>query len=256
MFVVLLSRMVRLSEADARQMLEVVREAATVDGHAPFPEPVLEALRRLVPCDVVAYHERRGRGGKEVIWTGEPRGSATSEVREASKRYRHRDLLPPVAGARKYSDFLTRREFHRLGLYREVAGPLGIEDMFRLWLDPRGRGDARLEFDRARRDFRERDRAVLDLLRPHLERFRRNAAARRRSMDRRGGRGERITPREREIVELVAVGKTNAEIAKLLWISPGTVRKHLENAYEKLEVHTRTGAVAALRRSGDSLSHT
>jgi DNA-binding CsgD family transcriptional regulator len=38
----------------------------------------------------------------------------------------------------------------------------------------------------------------------------------------------------------------NAEVARMLWISPGTVRKHLENAYEKLDVHTRTGAVAAL----------
>jgi DNA-binding CsgD family transcriptional regulator len=35
-------------------------------------------------------------------------------------------------------------------------------------------------------------------------------------------------------------------VARVLWISPGTVRKHLENAYEKLGVHTRTGAVAAL----------
>jgi hypothetical protein len=35
-------------------------------------------------------------------------------------------------------------------------------------------------------------------------------------------------------------------VARLLWISPGTVRKHLENAYDKLGVHTRTGAVAAL----------
>ena len=32
----------------------------------------------------------------------------------------------------------------------------------------------------------------------------------------------------------------------MLWISPGTVRKHLENVYDKLGVHTRTGAVAAL----------
>jgi hypothetical protein len=41
----------------------------------------------------------------------------------------------------------------------------------------------------------------------------------------------------------------------LLWISPGTVRKHLENAYDKLGVHTRTGAVAALvcARSADRL---
>ena len=45
---------------------------------------------------------------------------------------------------------------------------------------------------------------------------------------------------------LVAAGKTNAEIARLLRISPGTVRKHLENTYGKLGVHTRTAAVAAL----------
>jgi DNA-binding CsgD family transcriptional regulator len=56
---------------------------------------------------------------------------------------------------------------------------------------------------------------------------------------------QRLSPRQREILELVAAGKTNAEIAGLLWISPGTVRKHLENAYERLGVHTRTGAVAA-----------
>jgi DNA-binding CsgD family transcriptional regulator len=56
----------------------------------------------------------------------------------------------------------------------------------------------------------------------------------------------RLSPRQRQILELVAAGKTNAEIAGLLWISPGTVRKHLENAYERLGVHTRTGAVAAM----------
>ena len=39
----------------------------------------------------------------------------------------------------------------------------------------------------------------------------------------------------------------NAEIAEILWLSPSTVRKHLENAYGKLGVHTRTAAVARLR---------
>ena len=53
-----------------------------------------------------------------------------------------------------------------------------------------------------------------------------------------------LTPRERQILALVARGKTNAEIAELLWISPTTVRKHLENVYAKLGVRTRTAAAA------------
>ena len=53
-----------------------------------------------------------------------------------------------------------------------------------------------------------------------------------------------LTPREREVLSWVARGKTNAEIARLLWLSPGTVRKHLENVYAKLGVRTRTAAVA------------
>jgi hypothetical protein len=40
--------------------------------------------------------------------------------------------------------------------------------MFRLWLDPAHASAARLEFDRAQRDFSERDRDVLDVLAPPL----------------------------------------------------------------------------------------
>ena len=59
----------------------------------------------------------------------------------------------------------------------------------------------------------------------------------------------RLTAREREILELVGEGLTNAEIAERLWISVGTVRKHLDNVYAKLGVHTRTAAAAVLRES-------
>jgi DNA-binding CsgD family transcriptional regulator len=53
-----------------------------------------------------------------------------------------------------------------------------------------------------------------------------------------------LTEREREVLALVAKGKTNAEIAETLWIAPSTVRKHLENVYAKLGVRTRTAAAA------------
>jgi DNA-binding CsgD family transcriptional regulator len=52
-----------------------------------------------------------------------------------------------------------------------------------------------------------------------------------------------LTPREREVLAWVARGKTNSEIAQLLWLAPSTVRKHLENVYSKLGVGTRTAAV-------------
>lgn len=53
-----------------------------------------------------------------------------------------------------------------------------------------------------------------------------------------------LTPREREILDHVAAGATNAQIANALGISPATVRKHLEHTYEKLRVSNRTAAAA------------
>jgi DNA-binding CsgD family transcriptional regulator len=53
-----------------------------------------------------------------------------------------------------------------------------------------------------------------------------------------------LTAREQQILAWVARGKTNPEIAETLWIAPSTVRKHLENVYAKLGVHTRTTAIA------------
>ena len=199
----------QLAERDYLGVLDVLGEAAAVDGTTAFPAPVLAALRRLVPCDVVAYHEGEGAEGS-IVFVGEPRGPVTSAVREGRRRFAHEDPLVPAAGARKYSDFVSAREWHRLGLYRAVAQPLGVEDMFRLWLEPNGEGRARLEFDRPARDFGERDRAVLDVLWPHLRQFRRNA------LRRRGLRCELLTSREHEIMTLVAQGWTNAEIATSL----------------------------------------
>jgi DNA-binding CsgD family transcriptional regulator len=235
--------MPRLGVSDYQSVLAVVQTAGAVDGPLPFPPVVLEALRRLVPCDVVTYHERpHSPRHPRLVYVGEPRGPMTEDIRRAARRYVHQDTLTPASGARKYSDFLTRRQHQRLELYQEAHRPLGIEDMMRLWLDPAGGGGARLEFDRGERDFGERDRAVLDLVRSHLEQCRRRAQARRRRAD----GASRLTVREREILAVVADGATNGQVAAMLEISPLTVRKHLENAYEKLGVHTRTEAVVAL----------
>ena len=58
---------------------------------------------------------------------------------------------------------------------------------------------------------------------------------------------EPLTPREKEIVELLAAGLTNREIAEKLVLSPQTVKKHAGNIYQKLGVSNRTQAVARAR---------
>jgi hypothetical protein len=175
----------RLRESDYQKVLGVLHEAAAVDGPNPFPEPVLKALRSLVSCDVVAYHELfEGHAERTIVWSGEPRGELTDEEHAAGKRYSHQDPMTPTHGARKYSDFFSLREFHRLELYQHNARPFGVEYMMRLWLSATGERQARLEFDREGPDFVERDRAVLDLLLPHLRQFSR-AASKRRELQRR-----------------------------------------------------------------------
>jgi len=52
----------------------------------------------------------------------------------------------------------------------------------------------------------------------------------------------RLTPRELEILRLVAEGHSNAELARLLWVTEQTVKFHLSNIYRKLEVSNRTEA--------------
>lgn len=59
-----------------------------------------------------------------------------------------------------------------------------------------------------------------------------------------------LTPREREVLALVAEGLSDREVAARLFVGPGTVRSHLTSSYGKLAVGSRTAAVAAARRLG------
>ncbi|MDD5349866.1 MAG: DNA-binding response regulator [Chthoniobacteraceae bacterium] len=57
-----------------------------------------------------------------------------------------------------------------------------------------------------------------------------------------------LTPREAEVMAWVAQGKSNSDIATILVSSPRTVAKHIEHVFAKLNVESRTAAVAEARR--------
>jgi two-component system response regulator FixJ len=59
-----------------------------------------------------------------------------------------------------------------------------------------------------------------------------------------------LSPREREILQLLAHGLSQKEIARRLCLSPKTVNSHAERLYDKLRVHSKTEAVAVAFRGG------
>jgi DNA-binding NarL/FixJ family response regulator len=59
-----------------------------------------------------------------------------------------------------------------------------------------------------------------------------------------------LTPRETEVARLVSLGSRNKEIARELDISEGTVKMHLHNLYEKLNVSSRTELAILVRDKG------
>jgi two-component system response regulator DesR len=59
-----------------------------------------------------------------------------------------------------------------------------------------------------------------------------------------------LTDREREVLDLIASGATNREIASTLYLSPNTVKEHTSGLFRKLDVRNRTEAVQRAQRLG------
>ena len=231
---------------DAAAMLDIVQEGMSANGTEIFPRSVLERLARLIPSDALAgYQEVDVSRGCELVARVDVVGQTVpAQVVAASKRGYHEDPLRDPLRVResrvlRLADFVRRSELRRLRFYAEVWRPLGIDDRLRMWLPaPNGRARA-FFFERSGRAYAERDRTLLQLLRPHLIRIERSAAFRRSAKKAFG-----LTDREAEVLGWVHNGKTNREIAAVLQVSPYTVRTHLESVFDKLDVHTRTAAAA------------
>jgi DNA-binding CsgD family transcriptional regulator len=235
---------VRLSDKDVHSALDLVWDAAGDTGVEPFPREFLERLVRLIPADaIVGYHEVEATRPWRVIEAVEiPGEGVPDEIQQAATPFCPQDPLQNGSHREerrvlKLSDCLARRAIRKLDFYHSVWKPLGIEDSLRVWF-PAPPGRARTMYlERGKRDFSERDRSLLELLRPSLVRIVRRTDQRRR--------GEVVlTPRELEILRWIARGKTTREIAAVLVVSPHTVRKHVEHILEKLDARTRSEAVA------------
>ncbi|KRE44038.1 helix-turn-helix transcriptional regulator [Knoellia sp. Soil729] len=139
-----------------------------------------------------------------------------------------------------HDDFYSERQWLATQMHRDVLLDV-YDEMLLTFPDGPGR-TVRLLFPRGRGSahFGDRERLALALLAPHLERL---------LMTIRTPPPEKevpLTRRQREVLGLVRLGLANKQIAHQLDVSPGTVRKHLENAYGALGVQSRAAAVHAV----------
>jgi DNA-binding CsgD family transcriptional regulator len=246
-----------LTRGDAERLLRFVSvTGASQLHHQPFTPDLLVELGRLVPADSITYLAEEVDGWVDATRPGESdeeRGIAVNELPSVAEIVAVCRSEDPIAirrlnGSREtlmFSDFFTQRQLRRMSFHAEYLRFYDVNHRisFRVPADPH----VVVLFDRKSLAFEERDRLVLDLLQPHLGRIYAGHVQRCR-----GVVGARLTARETEVLELVADGKTNGEIANALWVSPGTVRKHLENAFAKLGVHTRTAAATRFLALADA----
>ena len=265
----------RLPRSALEAVLGFLGDASQLESDELYPAEFLARLQKLVPSTCVLYQEADHRAKTFLLAKGIGPDSDDDEDDERiywtygpcpTQDYRVRtgDL-----GAVRTSDLIPPRVYHQLPIYREYFRPASVEHIMDLGL-PASPGRTRslvLMRERGAPDFSTRDREVIDLLRPHLRRIEAHVRLRRELAEvaavptrlGRSGNGlddcgdggglqSILTQREREIVELVAAGNTNAEIAATLWIAPCTVKKHLENVYAKAGIGRRS-AIVALHRA-------
>jgi DNA-binding CsgD family transcriptional regulator len=248
-----MSTPIRASDQDLRALAAIVSQDRPdlPDGNG-LPPSLLADLQDQIRCDrEVLLGFNRGR---QVNWfVQETHPYDRNDWDDLDRAYWHHYpasqfcSYPGRAGdlrsITKITDFYSARQWHSTGMYTDNNRLLGIEHCLMLCLPeapPRTAGPERhlrLYFSRGPGpDFSERDRALLVLLRPHLHQAYLDAEQRRHPVP-------RLTPRQNDLLRLLAAGHTNTQIARRLGISEGTVRTHLEHIYDKLGVSSRTAAV-------------
>ena len=251
-----MSTPVRASDRDLCALARIVSEdRPDLPADGGLPESLLADVMGQIRCDGV---DLLGFDtGQQAFWLGQEISATTHDedlqaaVDQAfwthywdSRFCSYPGRTGDLRSAIKITDFYSTRQWHSTGMYADHDRLFGVEHSLMLCLPEAPPGTiagperhVRLYLSRGPGpDFSERDRALLTLLRPHLHQAYLDAERRRHPVP-------RLTPRQKNLLRLVAAGHTNTQIARRHGITEGTVRTHLENIYERLGVSSRTAAV-------------
>ena len=241
-----------MTDTDVRDLLDVFERCQPTADDDIFYADVLVGLRELIPCDDISFQlmdvaEQRIRAlvvSEDGVQRHESVGTTSEFLRLFWLEFWDED---GCAGPLVSGDYVTPIHLaERWGRRAYANTPLGsafqaagVVDDVLVPMTPLGGTDRRVLLFRntGSPEFSEREKAMLALARPHLAEL--------HSRRDRELRGEpSLTPRQWEVLRRVATGASNTQIAKGLGLSEATVRKHLENVFLRLDVQSRTEAVA------------
>jgi DNA-binding CsgD family transcriptional regulator len=162
-----------------------VRSVSAARHPDEFSRRVIVAVAGLIPSDVVTINEVDPEAGR-TVYMAEPE-SFPLQPEDADTAPEHRpradEILATLAdqhplirnyvatgdgSAHRFSDFCTQDEFHATELYQRLYRPMGIEYQMAVVLPAPRPIVVGIAVNRSRRDFSERERALLNVLRPHL----------------------------------------------------------------------------------------
>ena len=234
-----------LSERELRRVLDVVAPEAVASEGVELPGQVLARLAALIPCAGIAFFEmdplRRSLGlFNEINFAEFPAEDNDTQSLFFDAYWDCAACCRPevVGPVTMWQDFHSEREYAAL-LMAEYVRSAGFWYELLVRLPPRDGVERRIMLVRQADDspFSERDRLLLTLLQPHLAALRTRVEAQRRATP-------ELTAPQVELLRGVARGDTNRQIARELGLTENTVRTHLEHIYARLDVHSRTEALA------------
>jgi DNA-binding CsgD family transcriptional regulator len=231
---------------ELRAMLALVDDGLHDEPGPPMPWAVMEGMGRLIGHDEVTFCELDFRGPSNPVQqavTGRTRFLALDRRgAEVATYFRFQHGFLPceqatvLPGPVSWSDFYSRRQLHATALYCEYFRPFE-HCLFVSFPTVPGQTRRFLLWRTAGHGFSERDRTVMALLRPHLYEVFLDAERRKAGVP-------SLTPREWEVLGLAGTGLSNADIARELYLSPATVRKHMEHVFDAVGVRNRRAAAA------------
>lgn len=240
-----------LGDRDLAALRGIVTFRDFTDPGPVLPWELLEHVRTLIGCDEVELD--RTRPSEQKLGEEQSIGDARHfdlldqanphywQLYWASEACSWVDRAGNAWDVTKVSDFWSDLQWTRSAMYRAYGhGPSSFREISMRLPDLPHRSMKLLCWRGPGRDFGERERLLLQLLRPHVvetwrwaERLRRTPTG--------------LTSRQLELLEYVAQGLTNLQVAHRMSLSEGTVRTHLNHIYERLGVGSRTAAVRRVR---------